>query len=210
MPRQKPTELQLIERTYKVFYNEDLIAYRYPFRFDSLVDYEPLVSEFRQAYFVYSKDSAYGYIFCFNTPSESGQRIHRDSAVSGFSPDKGNLDGLAGKNPDTSYKSKDGKTYVELFKESSDNGLPVPAVELTYTSGFERIAESISHKLDSARGRKLTSVVVSVPPMYAYAEKMPDSLKARWGFEKLQPSDTIGISEVFRWYRNRGWLDTKQ
>jgi len=209
-PRQEAAGIEHLENDYKVFYQGDLIAYRYRFRFDSAIDYKVLASEYRHAYFVFHRDSAFGYSFSFNTPLKLGDRANRDSIVRSISIDKGNLDEFITKRPDSVYKAKSDGKYVELFRANQVGNSTIPAVEMIYSNDFDGIAESLSRKLDSAKGRKLTSVVVSTPPIFPYAIAKQDSLKARWGFGKLQPSDTIGISEVFRWYRNHGWLHTKQ
>jgi hypothetical protein len=140
--------------SHDVIYYNDFVMYRLSYRFDSLFNGKQILQEQRSRFFVFHKDSLYGYIYYLNSPHELPiGRLRVDSTL------KSNIqtsmyDSLLNVKPDSSYFDAEGnllKVYNRLAsKEDPENF----SLYLYYSKKYLGVKEAFS-KMDNVKNMKL-------------------------------------------------------
>lgn len=163
---------------YRAYYNGDLRMYEYHIFTNSkittidTVTMEPVPVQITQAvqtrYFVFHKDSIYGYKFEQQVPMEKNPaRLRVDSILKMITIQSGDLEtATLQMQPDTIEWSGGRTICREVYVVKAQNGFPGFVRNLYYSKKLNYIEESFSKKLDSARQMKLYKVEAKMAELY--------------------------------------------
>jgi hypothetical protein len=189
---------------YRAYYNGDLRMYEYHYAVDSgVVAFDTTKTEavssptnrtLRTRYFLFHKDSTYGYKFEQQTSiREEPERLRVDSIVKTIVLQSAGLEEALQTLPDTIEWSGGRTVLREVYIVKAENGYPGFTRTLYYSKKLNHVGESFSPKLDSARQMKLYKVEAKLAELYNSTTSsilppsianemivipMPDSLKA--------------------------------
>src|SRR5207342_3913516 len=106
----RDSSVTMIGGTYNIYYYNELLMYKFNYRFDSIVNGQSVFRETRSFYFASHKDSAYGYKYMVKPDNSNTDdaRYKKDSLLQFFSFESNIYDTLINFKPDSIYKQEDG------------------------------------------------------------------------------------------------------
>lgn len=154
--------IKVLETTYNVYYYEDLIMYKLNYEFDSSVNRETVLEEKRSYYFVFQKDSIYGFKYFIKPSWESNQRLNKDSLLKTNKLESNTYDTLVNYKPDSVYNKRD--KIVKVYKDPSNHATNQSEkfdLYFYYSKDLKDIPETFSRKMDNESGMKLYKIIVA-------------------------------------------------
>lgn len=158
---------------YDVFYYRNFIMYSFLYRFDSIVNGKRLLQEYRNYFFVFRKDSLFGYVYYpkLNHTMPEG-RLSVDSVLTSSSYESNVYDSLLYLKPDSSYYNAE-KNLVRVYHHPPKKGNPENYnLFLYYTTKLKGVKETFSKKLDNVKNMKLFRIRILADEAYHEEYKM--------------------------------------
>jgi len=157
---------------YDVFYYNSLVMYKLFYDFDSSINGESVLTERRHYFFVFHKDSLYGYTYYPNRPHLMAYgRLRVNSLLEKNSLESNNFDTLLSIKPDSSYYEADGN-LVKIYNPPIRKGdFTDYTLYLYYTKTLNGIKETFSKKMDNIKDMKLFRI--RILPKKAYKNVFP-------------------------------------
>ena len=160
----RDSSITMIGGTYNVYYYNELLMYKFNYRFDSMVNNQLVFQETRSFYFVFHKDSAYGYRYMIklDKSNEDNVRYKKDSLFKFFSFESNIYDTLINFKPDSIYKREGEIVKVYNNPPSANSGQQSEKFDLYfyYTKKLKDIPETFSRKMDNEQRMKLIKILV--------------------------------------------------
>jgi hypothetical protein len=151
-----------VDNLLNIYYYKDLVMFEYPYRYDSVVNGKILFTENRKAFFVFQKDSSYGYHYdgaSYHT-MPNNERLSVDSVREKHH--SSNYDIIMSWKPDSVTFDSANKMLREVYyypQKRSDS--VYYTYILCYSTELSDIKETLSKKLDSSRNAKLFKVFIT-------------------------------------------------
>lgn len=158
---------QLGETFYRVYYLGDLIMYQSQYRLNSFQnqfkvdsldkfsnDYTIISSEWKNKFFVFQKDSTYGYNYDPDRGGNNNLRLSVDSVLK-FIKGTNRFDSFLSLKPDTSTWNEDKSELREVYKFPEEKKMPDGRLILLYSKKLNHLKESFNSKVDHIKGMKL-------------------------------------------------------
>ncbi|MDB5226633.1 MAG: hypothetical protein JWN78_826 [Bacteroidota bacterium] len=145
--------------TTKLYSYKNIVMYRIPYRFDSLLNNRPLLKETRYHYFVYAKDSSCGYNYDPMRPELDNKRYSVDSIDAATFVTT--ADELFKQNDlllQSTHKEVSAIHEIYLAKSKVNATSPQSTVEYFYAKRSNDPFFSLSKQLDSIKEMKLYKV----------------------------------------------------
>ena len=151
IPVNTPDSNFVLKNTYDVFYYKDLILYKGNYQFDSVVNGKTMVHEQRSDYFVFHKDSLFGYNY------HNKKRAPVDSMLQKISFQGSTFDTLANIRPDSTYSDSEGNLRKVYNIDKSPESF---TIRFYYTKNLKGIAETFSKAMDNIKNMKLFKIII--------------------------------------------------
>ena len=159
------------ETFYRVYYFDDLVIYQSQYRFDSSVKQlstdsstnkvsshiSSISSQWRNQFFIFHKDSSYGFSFDPYRGSENNLRLRVDSTIM-FIKGTNRFDSFLTVKPDSIIWNANKSELKEVFLLSRKNNIPEGRIGLYYSKNLNHLKESFNPKVDNAKRMKLFKV----------------------------------------------------
>ena len=158
---------------YYVFYYDDIVMYKFNYGFDSTVNGKRLVQEVRNKFFVFQKDSLFGYTY-YPAPNHplGTDRLLVEPALQTNSFRDNKLDSLLNFKVDSSYfDTQNNLVKIYNLPASKDYGEKF-TVYLYYTKELKDIPETFSEKMDNVKDMKLFKARIVGHGMYYDPDKV--------------------------------------
>ena len=160
----RDSSITMIGGTYNVYYYNELLMYKFNYRFDSIVNNQLVFQEARSFYFATHKDSAYGYKYMvkLDKTNTDNVRYRKDSLLKFYSFESNIYDTLINFKPDSIYKQEGEIVKVYNNPPSADSVQQSEKFDLYfyYTKKLKDIPETFSKKMDNEKGMKLIKILV--------------------------------------------------
>jgi len=166
---------------YRVYYSGDFIIYKGTYHHtSSFIEFDStgrqrkqteLVNEKRTRYFIFHKDSAYGYSY---TPSDSlwtNRRGKVDSVLKLWIMGQGKLDTLLNLKPDSVIWNQNKTDLKEVYVFPATADCPSFRWIVCYNSTMNDIPETFSVKMDNSKKMKLYKVETASEKFYQSPDK---------------------------------------
>lgn len=149
------------DKSYSVFYFEDLICYKCPYTLESALSGQSLKLTEKYFYFIFQKDSAFGYTFDRELKKRDGKRSSVDSVLKIIKIDSRRFDKILNVKPNSIVIENNSNKVTEIYRFDRDsNPINNYIMELTFNPDLNWANESLSKKADSARGTKLEKILI--------------------------------------------------
>jgi hypothetical protein len=172
------------ETFHRVFYMGWYVVYQSQYRADSSVLHpgldaatnetsfaiDFLSGELRSSFFVFHKDSVFGYTYDPADSSNDNRRLPVDSAMKKIKGEN-NYENLLSAKPDSSTWNAAKKELREVFVGDSTKTQPRVRIVFYYSGNMNHIKESMSPALDSAKKMKLYKMEIFTDEFYSEADK---------------------------------------
>ena len=160
----RDSSVTIIGGTYNVYYYNEILMYKFNYRFDSMVNNQLVFQETRSFYFASHKDSAYGYRYMIklDKANTDNVRYKRDSLLKFYSFESSIYDTLINFKPDSIYKQEGEiiKVYNNPLSANSIQQSEKFDLYFYYTKKLKDIPETFSKKMDNEKGMKLVKILV--------------------------------------------------
>ena len=145
--------------SYDIFYYDNLIMYKFEYRFDSLVNCKLLLQESRPNFFVFHKDSAFGYSYYPPAGSTAIEgRISVDTMLKRNAYEPFKFDTSSYSKPDSIYFD-DEKNLVNVYNSQVSEDYPERfTIYLYYSKKLNGLTETLSKNKDRVNGMKLFKI----------------------------------------------------
>jgi hypothetical protein len=160
----------LINTSFFVYKKDQLMMYSYFYRFDSIVNNVRIFSEKRKAYFVFHKDSLFGYHYDPNSHKQFQDNVRLPVDSMHLRLNDVNCDSLAYRKPDSTWQVN--KEFNELYRYAANGDTPAFRITLSYRKDFTGIDESFSRLLDSVKHMKLIRAELFMPRSFLPKSKL--------------------------------------
>lgn len=160
----RDSSITIIGGTYNIYYYNELLMYKFNYRFDSIINGQSVLQETRSFYFASHKDSAYGYKYMvkLDKTNTDNVRYKKDSLLKFYSFESNIYDTLINFKPDSIYKQQG--EIVKVYKDppSADSAYQSEKFDLYfyYAKKLKDIPETFSRKMDNEKGMKLIKILV--------------------------------------------------
>lgn len=158
------TVWKAVEDYYSFYYYKGLVMYKFNYVFDSLQNHEFVSRDTRHFYFVFNKDSSYGYkYYIVNSGfNDADGRFFKDSVLHKHVFGSKVFDTLATLKPDSIFRNING--YVKFYKDPpTPDGSPKieeNKIYFYYSNSFQNISETFSKRMDQEKNMKLYKIEV--------------------------------------------------
>lgn len=163
----KSTDPVFGESFYRIYHYNDLLLYQSQYFFDSSVHYfvadsstdeesspdTVLLSETRNRFFIFHKDSSYGYSYDAHDPLEDQKRLKVDSMLSRLRG-LNELHCLVQQSPDSSSWNKNRTILHEVYLFPATDTTPSGRIVMEYSKNLKHVQESLNQIVDSIKGMK--------------------------------------------------------
>jgi hypothetical protein len=188
---------------YDVFYYEDLIMYKFLYRFDSLVNGKLLLHADRNIFFVFRRDSLFGNTYDPNPHRRiPDRRLRVDSMLKIYSFESSKFDTLLNFKPDSSYFDAEGN-LLKIYINPAPDGSPEKFdLYFYYTKKLQGIKETFSKSMDNIKNMKLFKVRILASG--AYYEQYKIAFPKReiyYEMKKIPVENTEAILDYFNRYK---------
>ena len=191
------------QNSYDVFYCGNLIMYKLSYAFDSSVNKKSLLNERRNSFFVFQKDSLYGY-FYYPKPTRHMQegRVAVDSALKTKSFESVRFDTLHNLKPESSEYDAD-RNLVKLYNPSPQKEYPEKfSLYFFYSSKLNGIKETFSKKMDNVENMKLFKIKIIAHGFYYEQYKMAfPKREILYEMREFQPKNSEELMKYFDKYK---------
>lgn len=159
---------------YRVFYWRNLIMYQCQYRFDSSItrignNNSNTSSQWRNAFFVFHKDSLYGYNY-YPNKAENNSRSRVDSVLN-LIKGTNRFDSFLTVKPYSTIWDGDKTELKEVFLLSNKNDVPNGRFIMYYSKKLNHLKESFNKIVDSAKQMKLFRTETIFSEFYSEKEK---------------------------------------
>jgi hypothetical protein len=167
------SSISFFNTEYDVIHSGDLIMYTNSYKFDSSANGRLILKEDRTRYFVFQKDSAYGYLY-YAHPDRSAPngRLPVDSTLKEFSLDTNAYAKFSNLKPDSSYYDNEGNLKKIFIQRPTNENPEKYVVSFYYSKNLVGIKETFSNKMDTITGMKLFKVITRSEKIYNEKYKM--------------------------------------
>ena len=150
-----------IKNKYEVFYFENLFIYQFFYQFDSTVNGQNLIHEWRNYFFIYHMDSSWGQLyFPRENISNTGERVPVDSMLAKNLFENSKFTTLQSSQPDSTYLDETGN-FVKVYSLPVSDSFPEPSkVRFFYSKKFSGFRESLSKSMDTTKSMKLYKIAI--------------------------------------------------
>jgi hypothetical protein len=159
------------ETFYRVYYFDDLVIYQSQYRFDSSVKQlstdsstnlvsshiTSISSQWRNQFFIFHKDSSYGFSFDPYRGRENKLRLRVDSTIM-FIKGTNRFDSFLTVKPDSIIWNANKSELKEVFLVTQKKGMPAGRIGLYYSKNLNHLKASFNATVDSAKRMKLFKV----------------------------------------------------
>ena len=168
------------ESFYRVYYSGDLVLYQSQYRFDSSEvrmkidtsgkvavpsENTMILSEWRNKFFVFHKDSSYGYSYNPHSTIENGKRLNVDSSLK-LIRGSNRYDSVISIKPDSSSWLQNHTLLREVYRCPGTDSTPSGRIILTYSKNLVRIKESLNQAVDDMKEMKLFRIQLAYNKFY--------------------------------------------
>lgn len=158
--------ISIMENYYNVYYYEDLVMYKFMYRFDSVSNNELMLQDVRFFFFVFHKDSSSGHIYYIKSDPlvNYNRRVNKDSLLKRNLFEANVYDSLADLKPDSIYQHKDEIIRVYKNPPSASSAQQTEKYDLYfhYTRKLKDVPETFSRKMDNIKRMKLSKILIKV------------------------------------------------
>jgi hypothetical protein len=203
IPAVLPDTSYTMSNSYDIFYYDDLIMYRFKYGFDSIVNGKVLLHESRPNFFVFHKDSAFGYSYY---PYPDSKPVAGRNAVdtlfnrNAYSPFK--FDSLFHYKPDSSYFDAQ-RDLVKVYNYALSDTAEKFTYYLYFSKKFKGLADGFfSRSMADKDGMKLFRIRIAAHGHYYPEYKM--ALPPRellYEMKEIPVTDTAGLMIYFTKYK---------
>lgn len=189
---------------YDIYYYDDLTMYLFEYGFDSTVNGKLLLHEKRPNYFVFQKDSSFGFSFYPRLNySDTNARVSVDTVFKRNSYVPFSFDSMFNRKPDSSYFDSE-KNLVKIYNSPVSDKIPeVFTYYLYYSKKFAGLTESFfSKSAKDEDGMKLFKVRMHAHG--AYYEQYKMNLPPReflYEMSEIPIKDSAGVMAYFNKYK---------
>jgi len=144
---------------FNVYYYEDLVMYQFPYYFDSTYDGKSILNkQERNNFFVYNRDSTWGYNYNPLNELQNNRRVKVDSMMRQTGLQSSNFDGIAKLQPVFSQFDTNTGILKETYAPSKEEHKAKDTIYFYFTSKLKDVDLSFSKKLDSIKKMKLFKI----------------------------------------------------
>jgi hypothetical protein len=182
-PFYAPDTSFVLHNWYDVAYREHMTLYKFRYAFDSIMSDGSPVTEWRNNFFVFEKDSLFGWGY-YPAYGAAG-RFRIDSFLKKNRFDPFTLDSSIYPRADSSIIA-DGKDLVKIYKSIVSEKFPENfTIYFSYSDRFKNIPEVLSRNMDRAEGKKLYQVrVVGHGAFYARSDMTVPGREFLWSLQE--------------------------
>jgi len=204
IPVVTPDTSYAIRNSYDIFYYDDLVAYKFEYSFDSIVNGKILLREFRPNFFVFHKDSLFGYSYYpppNTTTKEDRVSIDTMFARNAYEPFK--FDSTFTHKPDSLYFDKE-KNLVKVYNTSASIRYPEKfTYYLYYSKELAGLNDGFfSRSMDDEGGMKLFRIrIVALGHYYEEYKMTFPQREFLYEMKKVPVKDTAEIMGYFDKYK---------
>ena len=150
-----------IKNRYEVFYLNSLFIYQFDYQFDSTVNGQNLIHEWRNNVFIYHKDSSWGQLYYpRENISNTGERVPVDSMLAKNLFENSKFIILQSSRPDSTYSDEAGN-FVTMYSLPVSDSFPEPSkARFFYSKKFSGFRESLSKSMDTTKSMKLYKIAI--------------------------------------------------
>lgn len=199
-----PDTSYLISNSYDILYYKNLIMYKFEYRFDSFFNDHLVQQEFRPNFFIFQKDSLFGYSY-YPHPDRMtlDGRVSLDTMFSknGFEPFK--FDSTFHYKPDSLFFDED-KDLVKVYTPAVSEEYPEKfTYYLYYSKKFKGLVDAFfSRSASDEGGRKLFKIRIVAQGHYYPQYKMTlPQREFSYEMKETAIKDTAEIMYYFNRYR---------
>lgn len=187
------------KKSYEAYFYEHLIMYKFYYNFDSTDTEKLLLREKRHYYFIFHKDSIFGYnYYIYPQHGFPNGKLLIDSVLKTNTFKDNKFDSLLNFQPDSSY-SDDSGNFVKVYNTPRSIEYPeVFTIYFNYTKKLNGINETFSRKMDNVQGMKLFKVVLLAQGAYYEQHKM--SMPKREFLYEMKEASLDNSEELFRFF----------
>lgn len=200
--------------SYRVYFWKNMIMYEAHYRYDSTVSVMrhdstkvPLfntVSEKRTSYFVFEKDSLFGYNFDPATKDLNNLRLSVDSILKIRTLQSASLDTAISIKPDTTSWNINKTELREVYFFPAKENIPSVRWVLSYATKLNHVKISFSRLLDSSKAMKLYKVETLIDSFFVKNEnKLWPAMKYSNEIKEIPIENTAEILDYFERYEVR-------
>ena len=160
------------DNSYDVFYYKDLIMYKFFYQFDSIVNGKQMLQTKRYKYFVFQKDSLFGYNYDpYSNQAKQKNRLAIDS-IKKNTFENYSYDSSFYKKTDSIYLGKE-KNLLKIYNYRSSQKYPEDfTFYFFYSRKLNYIKESFSKQMDNIKNMKLYKIRIVAHGAYYEEYKM--------------------------------------
>ena len=172
------------ESFYRIFHVGRFVVYQSQYQFDSSETRlkfdsagnqlsavtENKKSEMRNQFFVFHRDSSYGFTYDPHRITESGRRLRVDSAILRIKGTN-NFEGLLTQKPDTTSWNTQRTELREVYMQKATKDTPAVRLSFFYSTRLNFLKESLFPAMDSAKQIKLYKIEYLIEEFYSEKER---------------------------------------
>jgi hypothetical protein len=170
------------ESFYRIFHVDPFEVYQSQYQFDSSIQINldttgnntaavtGIWSATRNKFFVFHRDSSYGYSYDLNSSIENNRRLPVDSTLQGIKG-KDNFENLLTKKTDTTTWNAQRTELKEVYVQKASKDTPSVHLSIFYSSNLNSLNASLNSALDSARKMKFYKYEYVIQEFYSEKEQ---------------------------------------
>jgi len=185
-----------LNSSYEVYYYGDLNMYKLNYQYDSLVNDELKLREDRNNFFVFHKDSAFGYLFD-RAPSLPDRRARLDSVkINSF--ENYRWDSLLTMKVDSVFNDSEGN-LINVYKLPPTKDYPGKfTYYFYYTKKLNGIRETFSKNLEEFNKMKIFKIRMVIHEVYHEKYKM--TLPERESYYEMKEIPVINSKQILEYF----------
>jgi hypothetical protein len=203
------------ETFYRIYRVRDHVVFQHQYQFDSSSSEIQMIgstddsvvykdttylSEIRNRYFVFHKDSSYGFDYDPHRADVSGQRLRVDSLMTKGIKGRNNFQDLLKTKPVSTTWNSDKTELKEVFICNDNPDTPIVHISLHYSSKLNHLKESLNEIVDSIKNMKLFKCEFLVNEFYS---KASNQLSPAFKIDEKLMSYTVTDPQTIITYLNK-------
>jgi hypothetical protein len=199
---------------YRIYHSGDLVLYEGSYIKNTSVQpissngdskkENDLISERKPQFFVFHRDSSYGYYYDPAGAYKSDVRIRVDSITSTWGVQNGNLDTILDLKPDSIIWNKNRTELTEVYMMPAKPGCSSSIWKYSFSKTMNDIPESFSKTLDHVRKMKLYKLEYIIDAVYNNSAEMTcPSFHIVNEMQKLDGDQPEEVKRYFEMYRKK-------
>lgn len=205
------------ENYYRIYYLGDLVLFQSRYQVDSLfkqwkvdsssrelvTEIVEASSQWKDKFFVFHRDSSYGYNYDPYRSEENGLRLRIDSALKRIKGEN-RLDSFLSVSSDSAIWNNKRTELKEVYFLPAKEGMPAGKVLLYYSENLMALRESFNTVVDSAKKMKLYKIEVLTDAFYDEEKKISwPALKTVTEMKEFTVQNPSEIMNYFIRYRRQ-------